>query len=615
MLSLTNVSLRRGAELLFADTTLTVHRGNKVGLIGANGSGKSSLFALILGQLDTDAGSIELASGTRTAHMAQEVPASPQAAIDYVLEGDRDYHLTMTALEKASDDEIAGLHEKLDNIDGYSARARAATLMSGLGFNETELAKPLAEFSGGWRIRLNLAQTLMSRADLLLLDEPTNHLDLDAIVWLTEWIRQFQGTLILISHDRELLNGCSSHIASLSNHKIELYTGNYTAFEKVRAERLALQQHTFAKQQREIAHMKDFVRRFRAKATKARQAQSRLKALERMETIAPAHVDSPFSFEITATSKTSSPLLTLRKAMLGYESTILHDVNLTFQPGDRLGLLGVNGAGKSTLIKTLNGELSVLAGEREDGANLQTGYFSQHQLDELRPQASAMDHLLQLGKQLGDLPSEQIGRDFLGRFNFHGDKVFEPVETFSGGEKARLALSLITFAEPNLLLLDEPTNHLDLDMRQALTMALQSFAGALVLVSHDQHLMTNTVDEFLIVAEGRVSPFAGSLEDYREQLLPSKQPKAGQKKPTGHGARPGKRIRMLKTQLNTLNTRIDRLQRKLTEVEATLADPALYEDYENPHLQGLLRDQLSLKEELETLEETWLDLQIQLDAE
>ena len=600
--------------MLFADTTWTVNRGNKVGLVGANGSGKSSLFALILGHLETDTGSLELAVGTRIAYMAQEVSASSQPAIDYVLEGDADYARTIAALNQAEADEIAELHDKLDAIDGYSARARAATLMAGLGFSETDLARPLADFSGGWRIRLNIAQTLMSPADLLLLDEPTNHLDLDAIIWLTDWIRQFPGTLILISHDRELLDDCSSHIAYLSGHRIELYTGNYSAFEQTLSERLALQQHSFAKQQREIAHMQDFVRRFRSKATKARQAQSRLKALERMEVIAPAHVDSPFSFDITATSKTSSPLLTLRNAKLGYTNPVLNDVNLTFLPGDRFGLLGVNGAGKSTLIKTLNAELPIIAGERDDGANLKTGYFSQHQLDELAPERSAIEHLMELGTRLGQLPSEQVCRDFLGRFNFHGDKVFEPVATFSGGEKARLALSLITFTKPNLLLLDEPTNHLDLEMRQALTVALQAFEGALVIVSHDQHLMNNTVDEFLIIADGHVKPYSGNLEDYRDRLLPKQRLKPAKEKKLEQTPSPGRQTRQLKTRLNTLNSRMERLQIKLVKVEDKLADPGFYEDYDNVDLQGLLRDQLTIKDELNELEETWLELQLKLES-
>ncbi len=615
MLALKNVSLRRATELLFAETSLTVNRGDKIGLVGANGSGKTSLFELIQGNLEADVGDIELAAGTRIAHMAQEVPTSDIAAIDYVLEGDKEFTKTKAALDWADDNEIAALHEKLDSIDGYAASSRAATLMAGLGFSQKDLVRPVADYSGGWRIRLNLARALMTRADLLLLDEPTNHLDLEAVIWLTGWIAQFPGTLILISHDRQFLDDCVGKIALLSAHKIELYTGNYTAFEKIRAERLSLQKQTFAKQQREIAHIQDFVRRFRAKATKAKQAQSRLKALERMELIAPAHVDSPFSFEIKAKSKLSSPLLTLRSAKLGYDRTILENVNLTFLPGDRFGLLGINGAGKSTLIKTLNGELSLHAGEMEKGTNLQTGYFSQHQIDELQQEASALHHLMKIDQRLGDLNTEKTYRDFLGRFNFRGDKVFEPVATFSGGEKARLALSLITFSEPNLLLMDEPTNHLDLDMRQALNAALQSYTGALVLVSHDQHLMTNTVNEFLIVAEGKVVPYSGDIEDYKDHLLPRRRTKINQKNKTAQVTRPAQQIRELKIRLNTLDKQIDHLQRKLSEVETTLSDPEIYQDYKNTDLQRMLRNQLSLKTEIAPLEDEWLNLQMQLDSQ
>ena len=608
MLTLNEVSLRRGAVPLFANTTLTVGRGDKVGLVGSNGTGKSSLLELILGRLETDKGSIDLSDSTRIAHMAQEVHSSAESSLDYVLAGDTDYVETITALNKANNEEIALLHEKLDDIDGYSARARAAVIMSGLGFTNADLNKRLGDLSGGWRIRANLAQTLMTPADLLLLDEPTNHLDLDAVIWLTDWIKQFYGTLVLISHDREFLDVCCNKIAHLYDGRIELFAGNYTTFEKVRTERLALQQSSYVKQQREISRMQDFVRRFRAKATKARQAQSRLKALERMELIAAAHVDSPLSFEFRPAQKISSPLLTLRGATLGYDTVVLENVNLSFLPGDRFGLLGVNGAGKSTLIKTLNADLSLLAGDKIDGHNLRTGYFSQHQLDELRPEDSAVDHLIELGHRLGDNPTEQSCRDLLGRFNFQGDKVVEPVSTFSGGEKARLALSLIAFSEPNLLLLDEPTNHLDIDTRLALTIALQSFTGALILVSHDQHLVTNTVNEFLLVANGAIEPFSGNLHDYHNLLLTSPRSNTSENTKDVPSTRPSKQKRQLKTRLNTINRRIDRLQSRLFEIEAKLADPKLYEDYENPDLHVLLKNQHSLKAELEPLEEEWLDL-------
>ena len=629
MLTLTNVSLRRGPDPLFTAASFTIHRGNKVGLIGANGSGKSSLFEAILGTLESDVGQIDLPAETRISHMAQEVIGSTQPAIDYVLSGDLRYVEITAQLAKAELDEtfekIAGLHEQLDTIDGYTARARAEQLMVGLGFSSPEFTRPLSSFSGGWRIRLNLAQTLMTPSDLLLLDEPTNHLDLDAIIWLSEWIKNFQGTLLLISHDREFLDECINHIAYLHHQTIEVFTGNYSAFEKIKAARLALQQSSYEKQQREIAHMQDFVRRFRAKATKARQAQSRIKALERLELIAPAHIDSPFSFEITAQEKASTPLLTLVDANLGYEHAVLKNVNLSFLPGDRYGLLGVNGAGKSTLIKTLNMELPLISGYETEGTNLNTAYFSQHQLDELDLSSSAVEHLIELGRKLGAVPGEQETRNFLGGFNFHGDKVLEPVGIFSGGEKARLALALIAWTKPNLLLMDEPTNHLDIEMRQALTVALQAFAGALILVSHDRHLMANAVDQFLLVEDGCVSIFPGDLSDYRTRVLPGKA-KDTQTSDVGVETasaktvtRPGKEIRQLKTRLNTLDGRMERLQRKLAEVEQRLSDPAIYQngdghEKQQVDLQSMLKDQEELKEQLEAIESEWLNVSTELES-
>jgi ATP-binding cassette, subfamily F, member 3 len=600
-----------------------------VGLIGSNGSGKSSLFEMILGTLESDVGQIDLPAETKISHMAQEVMGSNQPAIDYVLTGDKRFVEITAQLAQAERDEtfekIADLHEQMDTIDGYTARARAEQLMVGLGFSEPEFEQPLSSFSGGWRIRLNLAQTLMTPADLLLLDEPTNHLDLDAIIWLSDWIKNFPGTLLLISHDREFLDECVNYIAYLHHRKIELFTGNYSAFERIKAARLALQQSGYEKQQREIAHMQDFVRRFRAQATKARQAQSRIKALERLELIAPAHIDSPFSFEIIAQEKASTPLLTLVDASLGYEKPVLQNVNLSFLPGDRYGLLGVNGAGKSTLIKTLNMELPLLGGSETGGANLNTAYFSQHQLDQLDLSSSAAEHLFELGRTLGAVPGEQEARNFLGGFNFHGDKVLEPVDTFSGGEKARLALALIAWTKPNLLLMDEPTNHLDIEMRQALTVALQAFAGALILVSHDRHLMANAVDQFLLVEDGCVSIFPGDLTDYRTRVLPGKGKDAPTADPVAKTvsqktiSRPGKETRQLRTRLNTLDSRMERLQRKLGEVEQQLSDPAIYQRRDvqaksEVDLQSLLRDQTELKEQLEAIEGEWLEVSTELES-
>ncbi|HKI75053.1 MAG TPA: ATP-binding cassette domain-containing protein, partial [Pseudomonadales bacterium] len=458
MLTFTNLALRRGTELLFENVSFTVHRGQKVGLIGANGAGKTSLFKMLCGELEPDRGNFDYPADTRIAWLEQEVPASAQQAVDYVLSGDQQLMAVEAALAKAEHEEryehLAELHEQMATIDGYSARARAEQLMVGLGFGHDEFDRPLADFSGGWRVRLNLAKTLMAPSDLLLLDEPTNHLDLDAIIWLGDWIKHYQGTLVLISHDREFLDETVGSILYLYRQRIELISGNYSRFEVIKAERLSEQQSNYEKQQREIKHMQDFIRRFGAKATKARQAQSRMKALARMELIAPAHIDSPFRFQIPTANKISDPLLALDQAVLGYdELRVLEHVRLSLHPGDRLGLLGHNGAGKSTLVKSLQGEIPLLDGSRVEGHNLAVGYFSQHQVDDLELDKTAMGHI----RSLDDKISEQDIRNFLGGFDFHGDKVKAPVRTFSGGEKARLALAVVSFSKPNLLLMDEPT--------------------------------------------------------------------------------------------------------------------------------------------------------------
>jgi len=618
MLSFTNIALRRGPALLFEDVSFILHREQKIGLIGANGAGKTSLFKMILGELDSDRGELDFPHDLRIAHLAQEVPGSGESAIDYVLAGDTELSRIVRAIAMAEGsgdfEKIAPLHEALDNIDGYSARARAEQLMAGLGFAHGDLQKTLAEFSGGWRIRLNLARTLMTPSELLLLDEPTNHLDLDAIVWLSNWIKQYQGAMLLISHDREFLDETISSIAFLSGKRIELFSGNYSQFEQTKAARLAEQQSQYVKQQTEIKHMQDFVRRFRAKATKARQAQSRVKALERMALIAPAHVDSPFQFSIPRSIKTSNPLLTLNDCDLGYDDPVLSNVRLNLHPGDRIGLLGHNGAGKSTLIKSISGELPVIGGARVAGLNLAIGYFSQHQVDDLDLQASALTHLVRLDPNI----TEQKVRNYLGGFDFNGDKVTVPVATFSGGEKARLALAAISFQRPNLLLMDEPTNHLDIQMRQALTVTLQDFEGAIVLISHDRHLLANTVDTFLLVENGAVDTFDGDLTDYRTRLLgelngDSKKMKSRDKPIERADKNNFRAAGQLKTKLKTLDTRLERLHRKLLLVDAGLSDVTLYQDPQAPELQGLLREQLNLKEQVALVEEQWLELSESLD--
>ena len=624
MLSFNQVSLRRGAQLLFADATFTLHKNSKVGLIGANGAGKSSLFKLIIGELDSDVGQVEFPSGLRMAHLAQEVPASGELARDYVLGGDQEWCEIQAKLKLAEEndqhEEVGALYESLDSIDGYTTVSRAEQLMAGLGFATDEFSEPLRSFSGGWRIRLNLARTLMTRSDLLLLDEPTNHLDLDTIVWLVAFLKQYTGAMILISHDREFLDDTVDHVAYLNQQTIELFSGNYTQFESIKAARLAEQQSSYMKQQREIAHMQDFVRRFRAKASKAKQAQSRLKALTRLELIAPAHVDSPFAFEIPSADKSSDPLLTLDQARLGYSDTVLEDVGLNLHPGDRIGLLGHNGAGKSTLIKSLKGELPLLGGARHEGANLSVGYFSQHQVDDLSMQDSAYQHLLRLEPSI----MEQTARNFLGGFDFRGDKVFEPVGQFSGGEKARLALALVAWQKPNLLLMDEPTNHLDMEMRQALTVALQDFGGAILLISHDRHLLANSVDDFYLVDSGKVSPYEGDLEDYKKFLLghapedqssAASKPKASIKQTKGAKTKQDqKAVRQMRTQLRSLESRLERLNTKLAEVEEKLADSELYESENSDTLHDLVRQQQNLKEEIEAAEEEWLTLTEDLEG-
>jgi ATP-binding cassette subfamily F protein 3 len=616
MLSLNNLSLRRGTDLLFADASFTVHKGRKVGLVGANGAGKTSLFKLILGELDIDQGTLEYPPETRIAYLEQEAEASDALALDYVLAGDRELIAVQVLIEVAQArqefSKIAQLHERLDSLDGYTAKSRAEQLMLGLGFQATDFNQPLRAFSGGWRIRLNLAQALMTPSDLLLLDEPTNHLDLDAIVWLANWIKSYRGALLLISHDREFLDETVDGIAYLHHKTIELFSGNYSAFELLKAARLAEQQSNYEKQQRDVKHMQDFVRRFRAKATKARQAQSRIKALDRLELIAPAHIDSPFHFEIPTADKMSDPLLSLIDADLGYSTPILKQLRLSLHPGDRLGLLGHNGAGKSTLIKTLVGEIEPLSGQRVEGFNLHIGYFSQHQVDDLDLDSSALQHLRDRNKTLG----EQQIRNYLGGFDFHGDKVLEPVRIFSGGEKARLALALVAFSRPNLLLMDEPTNHLDIDMRHALTVALQSFEGALLLISHDRHLLANTVDGFLLVEKGQVVTFEGDLDDYRKRVLSPQKPIVDELAKPSVSSNPntGKQIRQLKTQIKTLEERLERLHRKLAEIDLALGNSDLYLFSDDTDLQGLLKDKLSLETQTATAEEQWLERQEQLES-
>jgi len=620
MIRLQNLTLQRGPQRLLEDAELTLHAGHKAGLIGANGAGKSSLFALLRGELHPDSGDCFLPADWRIAHMRQEVDTLERLAVDYVLDGDvrlRQVQHDLAAAEAAHDGAAqARLHAELDSADGYTADARARKLLAGLGFTNDQMDHQVSAFSGGWRMRLNLAQALMCPSDLLLLDEPTNHLDLDAIIWLEDWLKSYPGTLLLISHDRDFLDEVVDHVAHVDQRKITLYRGGYTAFERARAERLAQQQQAYEKQQAQRAHMESYIARFKAQATKARQAQSRIKALERMEELSAAHVDSPFDFVFRESHKISSPLLDLSDARLGYgDKTVLEKVKLQLTPGARIGLLGPNGAGKSTLIKNLAGELSPLSGRMTRGENTVVGYFAQHQLDSLDSKASPLLNL----QRLAPTEREQTLRDFLGGFDFRGARIDEPVLNFSGGEKARLALALIAWERPNLLLLDEPTNHLDLEMRLALTMALQEFSGAVLVVSHDRHLLKSTTDNFYLVADGKVEEFDGDLEDYARWLVEYRQrnapvsntpvnlDKTDKKAQRQQAAALRQQLAPHKREADKLEAELGKLHEKLAKIEASLGDSAVYEAARKDELRDLLAEQAKLKVRESQLEEAWME--------
>ncbi|SFC30763.1 ATP-binding cassette, subfamily F, member 3 [Marinospirillum celere] len=626
MMTFQNLTLQRGPLRLLENASVSLHSGWKVGLTGANGAGKSSLFKLLLGQLTPEGGELQMSGYDRIAHMQQEITDLTLPALDYVMEGHEQLtrvEAELKAAEAAGDDQrLAELHGEYDLLHGYSKKAEAEQLLAGLGFAEDTFKNPVNSFSGGWRIRLNLARTLFMPSDLLLLDEPTNHLDLDATLWLEAWLRAYPGTLLLISHDRDFLDRVVTHLLHLEHRQLNLYKGGYSDFEKQRAERLAQQQSMFEKQQREVAHMEDFIRRFKAKATKAKQAQSRIKALERMEKIAPAHVDSPFHFSFPEASKSSDPLLVMREADLGYaQNPVLRNVGFTLHPDQRIGLLGPNGAGKSTLIKSLVGDLPLVSGQRVAGEHLYIGYFAQHQLEALDTQATPLLHL----QRLSPKESEQSLRNFLGGFGFQGDEALSQVGRFSGGEKARLALAIIAWQKPNLLLLDEPTNHLDLEMRHALTLALQEFAGAVLVVSHDRHLLKNTVDDFWLVADGQVQEFDGDLDGYAAWLKErqsgqkrdekedkkSGQPQANsvnKKQDRKEAARLREALKPLRKQVDQLEKAMDKARQELEVTETALADSALYTDAaRKDELQALLKAQGNQQQALEDLEMQWLE--------
>lgn len=626
MITATDLSLDRGAKNLINASSFTIHPNHKVGLVGSNGCGKSSLFAALLGELSPDAGNLSMPSSWAIATVKQETPSLEQSALDYVMDGDKEFRQLEQQLEQARTNDDGNLEatliNKIDTINGYSLPARAGELLHGLGFLQNQLANPVRDFSGGWRMRLNLAQALISRADLLLLDEPTNHLDLDAVIWLQRWLKRFTGTLVLISHDRDFLDTVIGQILHIEHKRAKLYSGNYTAFERQRREHLAQQDAQYQKQQKEAEHLTAFVDRFRAKASKAKQAQSRLKRLEKLPDLAPAHVDSQFTFSFEEPESLPYPLLSLTESQCGYntETIILNEVGLTLVPGSRIGLLGRNGAGKSTLIKSLAGEIALLNGERYCAQELQIGYFSQHQLEQLHSGSSPVDHIIRAQPTLG----EPQARSFLGKFGFSGDQALESVNTMSGGEKARLVLALIVLEKPQLLLLDEPTNHLDLEMRQALVMALQDFGGAIILIAHDRFLLESCVDEFYLVANGQVSNFSGDIDDYQQWLNDDKKQAINNNKSTVDKGVDKKQLRQQQAELRKISAPLrkeaDKLEKKiqhwqdeLTQVEALLSDSDIYQAERKSELTIQLKLQASLKNKVEENEMLWLELAEQIE--
>jgi len=632
VIRLRDITLARGATRLLDRASLTVHVGQKVGVIGSNGCGKSTLFALLRGELAAESGDVEMPSKWRIAHVAQETPAVDTPAIDYVLDGDDELRAVEAALattdaaHDADGHHVAELHHRYEAIGGYAARARAGELLAGLGVVDARHNDPVARFSGGWRMRLNLAKALMARSDLLLLDEPTNHLDLDAVLWLEDWLKRYPGTLLLITHDRDFLDGVAQVIVHFDAQKLKVYGGNYTVFERERAMQLAMQRAAYDKQQRQIVHLKSFVDRFRAKATKAKQAQSRLRTLERMELITAAHVDSPFEFAFAPSTATARELTRLEDATLRYADAapVFEGLDLAVSNGERIGLLGPNGAGKSTLVKALAGELPLAKGRRSAAANLRIGYFAQHQVEQLDMDASPIAQLQRVDPQA----REQDLRDYLGGFDFRGDAVNASIARFSGGEKARLVLALIVRARPQLLILDEPTNHLDIEMREALSEALQDYNGALLVVAHDRHLLAATTDELWLVDGGAVAPFDGDLDDYRDWVLSARSRK-GPAETTRDAVPDRKQQKRDEAQARQrrsdarkpwlaeqkrLESDIENFNTEKRELDDWLASPEAYDAAAKDDLVVALERQGEIAWKLARAEAAWLEVQEKLDA-
>ncbi|KWU00207.1 MAG: ABC transporter ATP-binding protein [Vibrio toranzoniae] len=631
MITFSDIQLLRGGKPLLDQASATLHPGDKIGLVGKNGCGKSTLFALIKDELSIDAGSFSKPAHWEMAWVAQETPALERKAIEYVIDGDREYRGLEEQLAKAEQADngtlVAEIHGKIETIGGYTINSRAAELLDGLGFRQEQMTWNLTQFSGGWRMRLNLAQALLCRSDLLLLDEPTNHLDLDAVMWLERWLQSYPGTLILISHDRDFLDPIVNRIVHVENQQLNEYTGNYSSFETQRAQKLILQQAMFQKQQKQMSHMQSYIDRFRYKASKARQAQSRIKALEKMEQVLPAQFDNPFSFEFREPDALPNPIMMMDEVSAGYDDNlILEKIRLNLVPGSRIGLLGRNGAGKSTLIKLLSGELKQQGGELNYSQGVKLGYFAQHQLETLHPEETPLQHMMQIAPK----HTEQQLRDYLGSFGFQGEKALDKVAPFSGGEKARLVLALLVWQKPNLLLLDEPTNHLDLDMRQALTFALQTFEGAMVIVSHDRYLLRATTDDLYLVHDRQVAPFDGDLDDYykwlteqqkierkeAQALAPAKDSAnsaAAKKDQKRKEAEFRKLTAPLRKNLTQFEKQMDKLTQSLEEAEQQLSDTSLYEAENKAKLNKVLALQASSKSQLEEVEMDWMSTQEELE--